>query len=94
MTLVWFYALILNPLVAVDCGSPDIPQGGILQLVGSDRTHTQYKDSIQFHCVSLYYTLEGDGKYKTLACIHFYPQVTVNIYIFYSFRYLQLRCQW
>ncbi|KAK9513981.1 hypothetical protein VZT92_027474 [Zoarces viviparus] len=51
----------------VDCGLPDIPKDGILQLVGSDNPHTQYKDQIQFNCSSKYYTLEGDDFYTCSA---------------------------
>ncbi|XP_034409661.1 mannan-binding lectin serine protease 2-like [Cyclopterus lumpus] len=51
----------------VDCGFPSIPKDGILQLVGSDNPHTQYKDQIQFSCSSKYYTLEGDDVYTCRA---------------------------
>lgn len=58
---------IANPIAAVNCGLPDVPKGGILQVVGSRMTHTKYRDRIQFHCNSKYYTLKGEGKHKTLA---------------------------
>ncbi|KAM9353768.1 complement C1s subcomponent [Symphorus nematophorus] len=47
----------------VDCGIPNIPKDGILQLVGSDNQHTLYQDQIQLNCSSNYYTLEGDDTY-------------------------------
>ncbi|KAK5891814.1 hypothetical protein CesoFtcFv8_012251 [Champsocephalus esox] len=47
----------------VDCGYPEIPEDGVLQLVESDNMQTKYKDQIQFHCSSKYYTLEGDDTY-------------------------------
>lgn len=47
----------------VDCGYPEIPEDGVLQLVESDNTQTKYKDQIQFHCSSKYYTLEGNDTY-------------------------------
>lgn len=47
--------------VAVDCGFPNIPEDGILQLVWLNKGRTVYKDQIQFKCSSKYYTLEGDG---------------------------------
>ncbi|XP_042371758.1 mannan-binding lectin serine protease 1-like, partial [Plectropomus leopardus] len=56
-TGVWTPTYICEP---VDCGVPDIPEDGILQLVGSADPHTQYKDQIQFNCSSKYYNLEGD----------------------------------
>ncbi|KAL6109293.1 c1s [Pungitius sinensis] len=51
----------------VDCGFPEIPEDGILQLVASDKLRTQYQGQIQFTCSSLYYTLEGDGLYTCSA---------------------------
>ncbi|KAF3839242.1 hypothetical protein F7725_017959 [Dissostichus mawsoni] len=42
-------------------------EDGILQLVESDNTQTKYKDQIQFHCSSKYYTLEGDDTYTCSA---------------------------
>ncbi|XP_029958968.1 calcium-dependent serine proteinase [Salarias fasciatus] len=51
----------------VNCGFPNIPTDGILQLVDSENQQTQYKDQIQFHCTSEYYTLEGDDKYTCTA---------------------------
>ncbi|XP_068425833.1 transmembrane protease serine 9 [Clinocottus analis] len=51
----------------VDCGYLDIPEDGILQVVGSDNLHTQYNDQIQFNCSSKYYTLEGDDLYTCTA---------------------------
>nr|AIZ96980.1 complement component 1s [Oplegnathus fasciatus] len=51
----------------VDCGPPGIPEDGILQWVGSDNPHTQYKDQIQFNCSSKYYTLEGEDTYTCNA---------------------------
>lgn len=57
--------------IVVNCGLPDIPEDGILQLVGSDDPQTQYKDQIQFSCSSKYYTLEGDGDYRTFLLIPF-----------------------
>ncbi|XP_068591550.1 ovochymase [Cebidichthys violaceus] len=59
-TGVWTPNYVCEP---VDCGFPDIPEDGILQLVGSDNPHSQYKDQIQFNCSSEYYTLEGDDLY-------------------------------
>ncbi|XP_071372788.1 complement C1s subcomponent [Centroberyx affinis] len=47
----------------VDCGTPDIPDDGILQLVDADNLSTQFEDEIQFQCSSKYYTLEGDDTY-------------------------------
>ena len=47
--------------IAVDCGIPDIPEDGILQLVGSDKPNTKYEDQIQFSCSSKYYVLDGPG---------------------------------
>ncbi|XP_039973441.1 complement C1s subcomponent-like [Xiphias gladius] len=55
------------PCEPVDCGFPDIPEDGILQLVVSDNLHTQYKDQIQFNCSSKYYTLEGKDTYTCSA---------------------------
>lgn len=63
-TGVWTPSYICEP---VDCGFPDIPEDGILQLVGSDDPHTQYKDQIQFNCSSKHYTLEGDDTYTCSA---------------------------
>lgn len=57
--------------VAVDCGFPGIPEDGILQLLGSDNPHTQYKDQIQFNCSSKYYMLEGEGDYRKLVHVPF-----------------------
>ncbi|XP_037640143.1 complement C1s subcomponent-like [Sebastes umbrosus] len=51
----------------VDCGVPDIPEDGILQLVDSDNPYHQYEDQIQFNCSSKYYTLEGDDTYTCSA---------------------------
>ncbi|XP_034029542.1 uncharacterized protein LOC117513470 [Thalassophryne amazonica] len=48
---------------AVDCGFPDVPEDGILQLVDSEVQSTLYRDEIQFKCSSKYYTLEGDDTY-------------------------------
>lgn len=62
------------PHVAVDCGVPEIPEDGILQLVYSDELNTQYKDQIHFTCSSKYYTLEGDGDYFELEhCSDYFP---------------------
>lgn len=47
--------------VAVDCGFPNIPEDGILQMVLLNKGRTVYKDQIQFKCSSKYYTLDGDG---------------------------------
>lgn len=55
----------------VDCGFPKIPEDGVLQPVGSDEPHTQYKDEIHFNCTSKYYTLEGDGDYMKLLLASF-----------------------
>uniref|UniRef100_A0A3Q1KAJ8 Complement component 1, s subcomponent n=1 Tax=Anabas testudineus TaxID=64144 RepID=A0A3Q1KAJ8_ANATE len=52
------------PCEPVDCGFPDIPEDGVLKVVGS---HTQYKDQIQFNCSSKFYTLEGDDTYTCSA---------------------------
>lgn len=65
----------------MDCGPPDIPQDGILQLVGSHTTHTQYRDEIQFRCTSSYYTLKGDGKNHKFACNYFNYELAVQIQI-------------
>lgn len=54
----------------MDCGVPDIPEDGILQLVDSDNPYHQYEDQIQFNCSSKYYTLEGDGDYNKLEHIY------------------------
>ncbi|XP_068179770.1 ovochymase [Antennarius striatus] len=51
----------------VDCGFPDIPKDGILQIVGSDSLSTQYEDQIQLRCSSKYYQLEGDDTYTCNA---------------------------
>ncbi|KAK5861785.1 hypothetical protein PBY51_017235 [Eleginops maclovinus] len=51
----------------VDCGYPEILEDGILQLVDSENTQTKYKDQIQFHCSSKYYTLDGDDTYTCSA---------------------------
>uniref|UniRef100_A0A3B4Z8V7 Complement component 1, s subcomponent n=1 Tax=Stegastes partitus TaxID=144197 RepID=A0A3B4Z8V7_9TELE len=51
----------------VDCGFPNVPKDGILQLVGSEPPHTQYKDQIQFNCSSEYYRLDGDDTYSCNA---------------------------
>lgn len=77
----------ISPLLAVDCGSPEIPKDGILQPVGSYVTRTQYRDQVQFRCTSEYYTLKGDGKYNKLACIYFNPElaVKINISLFFLF---------
>ncbi|XP_076592574.1 complement C1s subcomponent [Chaetodon auriga] len=63
-TGIWTPNYICEP---VDCGFPNIPEDGILQLVGSDNPHTQYKDQIQLNCRSKYYTLEGDDTYTCNA---------------------------
>nr|XP_019948213.1 PREDICTED: uncharacterized protein LOC109633063 [Paralichthys olivaceus] len=55
------------PCEPVNCGRPDIPEDGILQLVGSENSHTWYKDQIQLTCSSKYYTLEGDDTYTCSA---------------------------
>ncbi|XP_023282098.1 uncharacterized protein LOC111669859 [Seriola lalandi dorsalis] len=52
-----------HPCESVNCGHPDIPEDGILQLVGSDDSHTQFEDQIHFNCSSKYYTLDGDDTY-------------------------------
>lgn len=59
-TGIWTPNYICEP---VDCGPPNIPDDGILQLVNSEDLHTQYKDQIQFNCKSKYYVLEGDDTY-------------------------------
>lgn len=64
---------------AVDCGVPNIPEDGILQLVGSDNLNTQYKDQIHFSCSSKYYTLEGDGDYDNLVCVAFHLPFTDSL---------------
>lgn len=51
----------------VDCGLPNIPGDGILQLVGSDNPQTEYKAQIQFNCSSQFYTLEGEDTYTCNA---------------------------
>ncbi|XP_065813950.1 ovochymase [Labrus bergylta] len=51
----------------VDCSLPSIPDDGILQLVGSDITETQYNAQITFNCSSKYYKLEGDETYTCSA---------------------------
>lgn len=51
----------------VDCGFPELPADGILQLVGSEPPHTQYKDQIQFNCSSKYYKLDGNDTYSCNA---------------------------
>ncbi|XP_071326519.1 complement C1s subcomponent [Trachinotus anak] len=56
-----------HPCEPLNCGLPDIPEDGILQLVGSDNSNTQYKDKIQFNCSSNYYMLEGDDTYTCSA---------------------------
>lgn len=48
----------------MNCGFPDIPENDVLKVVGSDRSHTQYEDKIQFNCSSKFYIMEGDGDYK------------------------------
>ncbi|XP_054477572.1 complement C1s subcomponent [Anoplopoma fimbria] len=63
-TGVWTPKYICEP---VDCGFPEIPEESILQLVGSDKQHTQLKDQIHFNCSSTYYTLEGDDLYTCSA---------------------------
>ncbi|XP_029308137.1 LOW QUALITY PROTEIN: mannan-binding lectin serine protease 2 [Cottoperca gobio] len=60
----WTPKYICEP---VNCGLPDIPEKGIVQLVGSENPYTQYKDQIQFTCSSKYYTLEGDATYTCSA---------------------------
>lgn len=60
----WSPSYICEP---VDCGFPNIPEDGILQLVGSDKTKTLYEDQIHFNCSSKYYTLEGDDTYTCSA---------------------------
>lgn len=105
VAFIWFCALhIANPILAVNCGPPDIPKGGILQVVGSEMMRTNYKDRIQFHCISKYYTLKGDGKYKTLSIRLNSKANCKNIHFFFkkkkrvtfqsdSFRFLHLRCK-
>ncbi|KAM8868914.1 ovochymase [Spinachia spinachia] len=51
----------------VNCGYPEIPENGFLQLVGSDKLNTQYKDQVQFICSSKYYTVKGDDLYTCNA---------------------------
>ncbi|CAN9513725.1 unnamed protein product [Ophioblennius macclurei] len=51
----------------VDCGFPNIPTDGVLQLVDSDNQQTQYEDHIQFECISKYYILEGEDRYTCNA---------------------------
>lgn len=63
-TGIWTPSYVCEP---VDCGFPNVPEDGILQLVGSDSPHTQYKDQIQLNCRSEYYTLEGDDTYTCNA---------------------------
>ncbi|XP_070690977.1 ovochymase [Pempheris klunzingeri] len=63
-TGMWTPSYLCEP---VDCGFPNIPENGILQLVDSDNPQTQYKDQIQLKCSSKYYTLEGDDKYTCMA---------------------------
>lgn len=82
----WFFCLCLLVFfshsvycfsyIVVNCGRPDIPEDGILQLVGSDDPQTQYKDQIQFNCSSKYYTLEGDGDYRRFLLIPFLVSLT------------------
>lgn len=81
----------------VNCGLPDIPEDGILQLVGSDDPQTQYKDQIQFSCSSKYYTLEGDGDYRTFLLIPFLVSRSLIPLANFSltlFRHIHLRGQW
>ncbi|XP_035018610.2 calcium-dependent serine proteinase [Hippoglossus stenolepis] len=52
---------------AVNCGHPDIPEDGILQLTDSENSHTRYKGQIQLRCSSKYYTLEGNDIYTCSA---------------------------
>ncbi|XP_041797872.1 complement C1s subcomponent-like [Chelmon rostratus] len=63
-TGIWTPSYVCEP---VDCGFPNVPEDGILQLVGSDSPHTQYKDQIQLNCRSEHYTLEGDDTYTCNA---------------------------
>lgn len=56
-TGVWSPSYICEP---VDCGFPDLPEDGILTMVGSG---SQYRDQIQFNCSSKYYTLNRDDTY-------------------------------
>ncbi len=75
-------------LVAVDCGFPNIPEDGILYLVGSDDPRTQYKDRIQFNCSSSYYILDGDGDYTNIVYIPLFSFSTLNyakfLYAFFN----------
>ncbi|KAG7469366.1 hypothetical protein MATL_G00128010 [Megalops atlanticus] len=50
------------PCEPVDCGHPDVPEGGALQLVNPNPS-TTYKDEIRFQCESKYYRLDRDEKY-------------------------------
>nr|SSC14280.1 Complement component 1S [Channa striata] len=50
------------PCEPVDCGVPDIPEDGVIRILG-DNQRTHYEDQIQFTCNSQYYTLEGNDTY-------------------------------
>ncbi|KAK2844746.1 hypothetical protein Q5P01_011405 [Channa striata] len=50
------------PCEPVDCGVPDIPEDGVIRILG-DNQRTHYEDQIQFACNSQYYTLEGNDTY-------------------------------
>ncbi|KAI1885790.1 hypothetical protein AGOR_G00207420 [Albula goreensis] len=54
------------PCGPVDCGPPDIPDDGPLQLL-DEIPGTQYQDEVQFKCESTYYTLEPNESYVCSA---------------------------
>lgn len=60
-TGVWSPGYICEP---VDCGFPDLPEDGILIVVGSG---SLYRDQIQFNCTSKYYALDRDDSYTCSA---------------------------
>ncbi|MBN3316928.1 C1R protein, partial [Atractosteus spatula] len=57
--------------VAVDCGTPLLPESGVLQLVDK-KPKTLYQDKIQLKCESKYYKLEGEDKPPVILYCHFH----------------------
>ncbi|XP_069038793.1 complement C1s subcomponent-like isoform X1 [Lepisosteus oculatus] len=53
----------IHPCQRVDCGTPLLPESGVLQLVNK-KPRTLYQDEIQLKCESKYYKLEGEDVYR------------------------------
>ncbi|MBN3309091.1 C1S protein, partial [Amia calva] len=54
---------VLSSVPAVDCSSPDLPDHGLLRLVGGE-LRTKYLDTVRYECTSRHYTLEGEAVYR------------------------------